>query len=91
MLTCGAFGLLVCVAYTAVTFLLMMLARVSLDGLTIMNVGLSFVSLLTYTFMAIACGFLLGRQASTKWRRMASSTCSLCWSCSPPACHFLWT
>ena len=60
MLTCGAFGLLVCVAYTAVTFLLMMLARVSLDGLTIMNVGLSFVSLLTYTFMAIACGFLLG-------------------------------
>lgn len=60
MLTCGAFGLLVCVAYTAVTFLLMMLAKVSLDGLTIMNVGLSFVSLLTYTFMAIACGFLLG-------------------------------
>ena len=60
MLTCGAFGLLVCVAYTAVTFLLMMLARVSLDGLTIMNAGLSFVSLLTYTFMAIACGFLLG-------------------------------
>lgn len=60
MLTCGAFGLLVCVAYTAVTFLLMVLAGVSFDGLTVMNVGLSFVSLLTYTFMAIACGFLLG-------------------------------
>lgn len=92
MLTCGAFGLLVCVAYTAVTFLLMMLAKVSLDGLTIMNVGLSFVSLLTYTFMAIACGFLLG---SAGFNEMAmngfSSTCSPCWSCSPPACHFLWT
>lgn len=70
MLTCGAFGLLVCVTYTAVTFLLMMLARVSLDGLTIMNVGLSFVSLLTYTFMAIACGFLLG---STGFNEMATN------------------
>lgn len=53
MLTCGAFGLLVCVAYTAVAFLLMVLAGVSFDGLTVMNGGLSFVSLLTYTFMAI--------------------------------------
>lgn len=70
MLTCGAFGLLVCVAYIAVTFLLMMLAGVSFDGLTIINVGLAFVSLLTYTFMAIACGFLLG---STGFNEMATN------------------
>lgn len=70
MLTCGAFGLLVCVAYTAVTFLLMTLAGVSFDGLTIINVGLAFVSLLTYTFMAIACGFLLG---STGFNEMATN------------------
>ena len=34
----------------------------------IINVGLAFVSLLTYTFMAIACGFLLG---STGFNEMA--------------------
>ena len=33
MLTCGTFGLLVCAAYTAVTFLLMALAGVSFTGL----------------------------------------------------------
>lgn len=33
---------------------------VPFEGLTIANVGLSFVSLLVYTLMAIACGFLLG-------------------------------
>lgn len=48
----------------------MMLAGVSFDGLTIINVGLAFVSLLTYTFMAIACGFLLG---STGFNEMATN------------------
>jgi ABC-2 type transport system permease protein len=58
--TCCAFGLLVCIGYTAATFLLMKMAGVSFEGLTIVNVGLSFISLLVYTLMAIACGFLLG-------------------------------
>lgn len=91
MLTCGAFGLLVCVAYTAVTFLLMMLAGVSFDGLTIINVGLAFVSLLTYTFMAIACGFLLG---STGFNEMATNGFVNVFALlviPPPACHFLRT
>lgn len=54
MLTCGTFGLLVCAAYTAVTFLLIALAGVSFTGLNAVNVGLSFVSLMVYTLMAIA-------------------------------------
>lgn len=70
MLTCGAFGLLVCVAYTAVTFLLMALAGVSFTGLNAVNVGLSFVSLMVYTLMAIACGFLLG---SSGFNEMATN------------------
>ena len=56
----GMFGLLVCIGYTAAIFLLMTMAGVPFEGLTIANVGLSFVSLLVYTLMAIACGFLLG-------------------------------
>lgn len=58
--TCCMFGLLVCIGYTAAIFLLMTMAGVPFEGLTIANVGLSFVSLLVYTLMAIACGFLLG-------------------------------
>ena len=70
MLTCGTFGLLVCAAYTAVTFLLMALAGVSFTGLNAVNVGLSFVSLMVYTLMAIACGFLLG---SSGFNEMATN------------------
>ena len=60
MLTCAAFGLVVCVGYTAATLVLMVAAGVPFDGITSTNVALTFVSLLAYTLMAIACGFLLG-------------------------------
>lgn len=60
MLTCATFGLVVCVGYTAATLVLMMAAGVPFDGITSTNVALTFVSLLAYTLMAIACGFLLG-------------------------------
>ena len=46
--------------YTAATLVLMMAAGVPFDGITSTNVALTFVSLLAYTLMAIACGFLLG-------------------------------
>lgn len=38
----------------------MVAAGVPFDGITSTNVALTFVSLLAYTLMAIACGFLLG-------------------------------
>lgn len=60
MLTCATFGLVVCVGYTAATLVLMVAAGVPFDGITSTNVALTFVSLLAYTLMAIACGFLLG-------------------------------
>lgn len=60
MLTCSLFGLLVCIGYTVVTLSLMAMVGVPFDGLTMTNVGLAFFSLLVYTLMAIACGFLLG-------------------------------
>ena len=56
MLTCAAFGLVVCVGYTAATLVLMVAAGVPFDGITSTNVALTFVSLLAYTLMAIACG-----------------------------------
>lgn len=59
-LTCAALGLVVCAGYTVVTLALMAMAGVPFDGLTATEVGLTFVSLLVYTLMAVSCGFLLG-------------------------------
>ena len=60
LLTCAAFGLVVCVGYTVATLALLVMAGVPFGGLTPVNVGLSFISLFVYTLMAVACGFLLG-------------------------------
>lgn len=90
MLTCGTFGLLVCAAYTAVTFLLMALAGVSFTGLNAVNVGLSFVSLMVYTLMAIACGFLLGSSGFNEMATNGFVNVFLCWSCSLPVWRSPW-
>ena len=60
LLTCAAFGLVVCVGYTVATLTLLAMAGVSFDGLTPANVGLAFVSLFAHTLMSVACGFMLG-------------------------------
>lgn len=87
MLTCATFGLVVCVGYTAATLVLMVAAGVPFDGITSTNVALTFVSLLAYTLMAIACGFLLGSVGFSEMAVNAFATYSVCCACSRRVWH----
>lgn len=75
---------------TAAIFLLMT-SRSAVRRTTIANVGLSFVSLLVYTLMAIACGFLLGSVVLSEMAVNDSSTYSATSPCSRRACRSQWT